>query len=152
VPPALASGNTRVVSTATLDSYTAGDPGTCDSTYYLPIAPDPACVATVGELYDAFGDFEGTLRLELTFTAFPDASDQFSDFQLWTGTIGGYGTGSFEVLEYDGITKSDGTYTSKLKVVEGTGTGDFGGVTGMGTSAGDLTSGTNTLKLKLPKN
>jgi hypothetical protein len=127
-PAALASGNVRVVSTATLSTYTAADPGTCDPNTFLPFSGDPACVATI----------------------FAEASDLFTDFQIWSGTIAGRGTGSFVIQEYDGVTKSDGSYTSKLRVVDGTGTGDFAGITGKGTSAGNLSGGTNTLKLKFP--
>ncbi len=149
-PAAMASGNVRVSSTASLSGYTAADPGTCDPATFLPVSGDPACVATIGEAYDATGDFTGTLQLEVTFTAFPDGSDLFSDFQTWNGTIAGHGTGTFVIQEYDGATKPDGTYTSKLKVIGGTGTGDFAGVTGKGSSAGNLSSGVNSLKLKFP--
>jgi hypothetical protein len=152
-PTARAAGVVRIVSTATLnvpESYTAFDFGTCDQNNFpLPKTGDPACVAFVNEVYDAKGDFTGQLSFEVAFTEFSDYSDSFADYQLWDGSLTDGRTGTFIVLE-QGAAKSDGSYSSKLTVVEGTGTGDFAGVSGKGSSLGTLDSGTNTLKLKFP--
>ncbi len=144
-------GSVRVVSTATFITFTADDPGTCNSTTFLPNSGDPACVEFFGESYDATGNFVGTLLLESTLTAFANGSYRYADFQSWNGAISGHGSGSFIVLEYKGFVQSDGNYTSKLVVIDGTGTGDFAGVTGSGTSKGNLSSGVNTLTLTFPR-
>lgn len=152
-PTARAAGVVRIVSTATInlpESYTVFDIGTCDQNNFpLPKSGDPACVAMVNEVYDATGDFTGQLSFEVAFTEFADYSDSFSDYQLWDGSLTDGRTGTFIVLEH-GAANSDGNYSSKLKVVEGTGTGDFAGVTGKGSSVGNLETGTNTLKLEFP--
>jgi hypothetical protein len=141
----------HVVSTATLNGDTGGDPGTCDPVTFLPKAGDPACIASLAQLYNDTGDFEGNSLLEISYVQF--ANGDFAntgDFQTWNGTIDGVGTGSFVAHEYDLVFKSDGTYHSKIRVVDGTGTGDFTGVTGQGKSSGNLTSGLNVLDLNFP--
>jgi Protein of unknown function (DUF3224) len=144
---ASASGNVRITSTATLGAYTSYDPGTCDDSTYLPPDGEAACVSTIGEEYNATGDFAGTLQLELTFTTFADGSLVFTDYQLWDGTLNDGRAGSFVVIE-QGTEDLAGNYSSELKVVEGSGSGDFAGVTGKGTSNGDIASGVNQLNLK----
>ena len=147
-----ASHKVHLVATATLNSTPGGDPGTCDPATFLPKAGDPVCVASLEQLYNFAGDFEGNGLLEITYAQFANGNfANTGDFQMWTGTIDEVGTGSFVVHEYDLVFKSDGTYHSKIRVVHGTGTGDFTGVAGRGTSSGNLTSGLNILDLSFPE-
>jgi Protein of unknown function (DUF3224) len=130
-----ASHKVHTVSTATLNSDSGGDPGTCDPATFLAKAGDPVCVASLSQVYNSTGDFEGNEFLEITYAQFANGNfANTGDFQTWTGTIDGVGTGSFVVNEYDLVFKSDGTYHSNLRVVDGTGTGDFTLVTGQGRS------------------
>ena len=145
------SHKVHVVSTSTLNSDTGGDPGTCDPVTFLPEAGDPACIASVAQLFNDTGDFEGNTILEISYVQFANGYlANTGDFQTWSGTIDGVGTGSFVVHEYDLVFKADGTYHSKYSVVDGTGTGDFTGVTGQATSSGNLTSGVSIFDLSFP--
>jgi Protein of unknown function (DUF3224) len=150
---AMASEPVRLKVTATFAEFTALDKGTCDLTalFLRPMAGQPVCIATFGQLYTTSGDMVGTVFVELTAAFFPDGSAVSTDFETWGGTITGHGTGTFTLLEYDAVGKADGTYTSKLRLVDGTGTGDFEGITGRGTSKGNGTAGFNTLTLEFPK-
>jgi hypothetical protein len=47
--------------------------------------------------------FDGTLLVETTAVAFTNGNVSYTDFEIWTGTVAGLGTGSFILLEYDGI-------------------------------------------------
>jgi len=146
----MASEPVRLEVTATFVQFTAADPGTCDPSTFLPNPGDQSCIATLGELFTAAGDFVGGAFVEATFAPLPDGSDSFTDFQTWSGTINGRGTGTFTLLEYDGVTKADGSYTSKLRSVDGTGSGDFEGITAWGSSKGNATTGFNSLTLTFP--
>jgi hypothetical protein len=148
---AMASEPARLKITATFDQYTAADPGSCDPTTFLPKAGDPVCIGTIGQLWTASGDMVGGIFTETTFAEFPDGSSVSTDFETWFGTITGHGTGAFTLLEYDVVGKADGTYTSKLHLVDRAGEGDFEGITGRGTSKGNGTTGFNTLTLEFPK-
>jgi hypothetical protein len=150
VPVAMASEPIRLEVTATFVGFTAADPGSCDPNTFLPNPGDEVCIATLGELFTSSGDFAGGAFVEATFAPLADGSDSFTDFQTWSGTVNGHGTGAFTLLEYDGVTKADGSYTSKLRSVDGTGTGDFQGITACGSSKGNATSGFNTLTLTFP--
>jgi Protein of unknown function (DUF3224) len=146
----MASETVRLEVTATFVEFTAADPGTCDPNTFLPNPGDQVCIATLGELFAASGDMTGGASVEATFAPFPDGSDSFTDFQTWSGTVNGHGTGAFTLLEYDGVTQADGSYTSQLRSVDGTGTGDFKGITARGSSKGNATTGFNTLTLTFP--
>jgi hypothetical protein len=135
--------------TATFTSFSAGDPGTCNSSTFSPNTGEPACVAFLGELFDLTGEITGNVVLELSFTGFANGSSVFSDYQTWNGTLSGHGSGAF-ILHEQGFGQPDGSYTSQLSVVEGTGSGDFAGVTGFGSSKGNLSGGVNTLQLRFP--
>ncbi len=148
---AMASEPVRLKITATFDNYTAADPGSCDPNTFRPKAGDPVCIATLGALWTTSGDMVGGIFTETTFAEFPDGSSSFTDFETWFGTITGHGTGAFTLLEYDGVGQADGTYTSKLRLVDKTGTGDFEGVTGSGSSRGNGATGLNTLTLTFPE-
>src|SRR5208282_5867761 len=146
----MASDTVRLEVTATFVGFSAADPGSCDPTTFLPNPGDQGCIATLGELFTASGDFVGGAFVEATFAPLADGSDSFTDFQTWSGTINGRGTGGFTLLEYDGVTRADGSYTSKLRSVDGTGTGDFQGITACGSSKGNATTGFNSLALTFP--
>ena len=148
---AMASETVRLKVTATFAQYTAADPGSCDPTTFRPKAGDPVCIGTIGQLWTTSGDMVGGIFTETTFAEFPDGSSVSTDFQTWFGTITGHGTGAFTLLEYDLIGKSDGTYTSKLRLVDRAGEGDFEGITGRGSSKGNATTGFNTLTLTFPE-
>ncbi|HVA77404.1 MAG: hypothetical protein WAU33_02035 [Candidatus Binataceae bacterium] len=145
-------GSVRVVSTATFSEYGLGDPGTCNSTTFAPDPGEPVCIASIAETYTVSGDFVGGLLLETAFAEFANGSFALnSDFQNWTGSISGHGSGSFTLNEYDLLIRADGSYTSRLRILDGTGTGDFQGISGFGSSKGDLSSGVNTLIVEFPE-
>ena len=152
---ARASETVRLKITAPFVEFTALDKGNCDLTplFLRPMAGQPVCIATYGQLYTASGDMTGEIFVEITTAWFPDGSLVFTDYETWAGTIPGHGTGSFTLLEYDGVSKADGSYTSKLRLVDKTGTGDFEGVTGRGSSRGNggTSPGINTLTLTFPE-
>ena len=132
-------------------AFTAGDPGNCDPTTFKPKAGDPACIASVGQEFSISGDFVGTGLFELTFTAFADGSTSYTDFETWTGTVTGHGAGSFVLLEYDGLMQSDGKSTSKLRILEGTGTGDLVGITGEGRFSNATGADISEMTLHFPR-
>lgn len=152
---ATASETVRLKVTAPFVEFTALDKGNCDLTplFLRPMAGQPECIATFGQLFTASGDMTGEILAEITTAVFPDGSQVFTDYETWAGTIPGHGTGSFALLEYDGVSKADGSYTSKLRLVDKTGTGDFEGVTGSGSSRGNggASPGVNTLTLTFPE-
>jgi hypothetical protein len=142
----------RVVATATLEGYSGGDPGTCDPTTFAPDPGEQVCIASIGETYTVSGGFVGSLLLETAYAEFANGSfAPNTDFQNWTGSINGHGTGSFALNEYDLIIQADGSYHSQLRILDGTGTGDFQGITGFGSSKGNLSSGVNTLLVEFPQ-
>ncbi len=144
------SDGVHIVVTFIAGPSTAADPGTCDPTTFLPKAGDPVCIGTLGQTFTASGDFVGTLFVELTFAAFPDGSGRFTDFETWTGTVKGHGTGSFTLLEYDAFQQPDLTITSKVRILDGTGTGDLVGVTGSGSFTGNPSTGVAKMTLEFP--
>jgi len=141
------SRGVNVVVNTTNGPFTAGDPGNCDPTTFTPKPGDPACTGTLGQMFTASGDFTGTLLIEETFVAFADGSSSFIDFEIWTGTFAGHGTGSFILLEYDGTGRPSGVNTSRLRIVDGTGTGGLEGITGTGSFSN--ASGEDVTKLTL---
>ena len=132
-------------------AFTSGDPGNCDPTTYKPKAGDPACIASVGQEFSISRDFVGTGLFESTFTAFADGSTSYTDFETWTGTVTGHGTGSFVLLEYDGLIQSDGKSSSKLRILEGTGTGDLVGITGEGSFSNATGADISEMTLHFPR-
>jgi hypothetical protein len=142
------SDGVHIVVTFIAGPSTAADPGTCDPTTFLPKAGDPVCIGTLAITTTASGDFVGTDLEEVTFAAFPDGSDSFTDFETWTGTLKGHGTGTFTLLSYDGVTQADGVFSSKLRILDGTGTGDLVGIAGMGGFAS--VTGVATMTLEFP--
>lgn len=151
---AIAGGpqNIRVVSTATLSEYDLGNSGTCDPNTYVPDPGQLVCIASLGETYTVSGDFTGSLLIETAYAQFANGSfAPNTDFQNWTGSISGHGTGSFVLNEYDLIIQANGSYHSQLRILDGTGTGDFQGITGFGSSKGNLNGGVNTLLVQFPE-
>lgn len=143
---AVAAESARIVSTATLEGYSGGDPGTCDPITFAPDPGEQVCIASIGETYTVSGGFVGSLLLETAYAEFANGSfAPNSDFQTWTGSISKHGTGSFTLNEYDLIIQANGSYHSQLRILDGTGTGGFQGIAGFGSSQGNLSSGVNTL-------
>jgi hypothetical protein len=145
-----ASDGVHVVVTDTAGPFTAADPGTCDPITFFPKAGDPVCILTVGQLFTAAGDFVGSIFLETTLAQFPDGRAVFTDFETWTGTVTGHGTGTFTGLEYDAVTQVNGTTTSKFRILDGTGTGDLVGITGKGSFSNATGAGVTTMTLEFP--
>jgi Protein of unknown function (DUF3224) len=143
--------NVTIVVDAVPGPFTGGDPGTCDPTTFSPKPGDPMCVGEIGEVFTISGGMVGSLQFEESFAEFADGTFPIlNDWEAWTGTINGRGTGSFTLQEYDIVSKLNGDYHSLLRIVPGSGSGDFEGITGAGTSKGNSNLGVNTLMLKFP--
>jgi hypothetical protein len=111
------------------------DQGTCDPSF-LPYPGEPACVAYASGEYTLAGDLVGTEFEEDSLAYFANGTLLFTGYGMYTGTLKGRGTGSFVALDYDGIATPSGVQTGKLRIVDGTGTGDLVGISGSGSYAG----------------
>src|SRR5271167_2310565 len=89
---ARASEPARLKIPATFVEFTALDKGNCDLTplFLRPMAGQPVCIATYGQLYTASGDMTGEIFVEITTAWFPDGSLVFTDYETWAGTIPGH--------------------------------------------------------------
>ena len=112
------------------------DQGTCQPLTVLPYPGEPACVAYASGLYNLAGDLVGTEFEEDSLVGWPDGGVLFTGYGMYTGTLKGRGAGSFVALDYDGYVAPSGVQTGKLRIVDGTGTGDLVGISGSGSSAG----------------
>lgn len=112
----------------------AADPGTCDPSTFLPATAQPFCIETLEGTTALSGDFVGADQDEITILIYADGLLNFSDYESWTGTFTGHGTGSFVVFEYDGVGQLKGPQTTKVRIVDGTGSGDLVGISGRGSA------------------
>ena len=128
----------KISFTFTFVDYPNGDPGTCDPATYLPKDSDPACVAYVAAAETLAGDLVGTELEEDSLVGWPDGGYSITGYEMYTATLKGRGTGSFVALAYDGYLAPppNGFATAKLRIVDGTGTGDLVGISGSGSLAG----------------
>jgi hypothetical protein len=120
-------------------TFTNADPGTCDPITFLPKTGQPFCIESLTGTTTLSGDFVGSDLGEITILIYANGFLNFSDYESWTGTLAGRGTGSFILFEYDGMGQMNGALTSKVRIVNGTGSGDLVGITGRGTFSGDTT-------------
>lgn len=120
-------------------TFTNADPGTCDPVTFAPKTGQPFCIESLTGTTNLSGDFVGSDLDEISVLLYADGSSNFTDYESWTGTFTGHGTGSFILLETDGIMQADGSTTSKVRIVNGTGTGDLVGITGRGGFSGETT-------------
>lgn len=118
-------------------TFTNADPGTCDPLTFAPKTGQPFCMLSVTGTTTLSGDFVGSDLDEISALLYADGSSNFTDYESWTGTFTGHGTGSFILLETDGVRQANGFATSKVRIVDGTGSGDLVGITGRGTFSGD---------------
>ena len=144
---AAASGAEQISVTFTLVDYPNADPGTCNPSTYLPYAGDPACIAYLAAAYTETGDFVGTESEEDSLVFFANGGAAFAGYENWIGTLKGRGTGSFVVLGYDGIETPSGMDWGKLRIVDGTGTGDLVGISGSGRYTGSAVTGIIATKM-----
>ena len=70
---------------------------------------------------------------------------------MYTGTLKGRGTGSFVALDYDAYVTPSGFQSGKLRIVDGTGTGDLVGISGSGSYAGSSFPYPAKMKVKFPR-
>jgi hypothetical protein len=134
----------EVLSSPTI--FIAADPGTCDPVTFAPKAGQAFCIESLTGTTTLSGDFVGSDLDEITILIYANGLLNFSDYESWTGTLAGHGTGSFVLFEYDGMGQMNGALTSKVRIVEGTGSGDLVGITGRGTFSGD----TSVLTIQFP--
>jgi hypothetical protein len=127
-------------------TFTNADPGTCDPITFAPKTGQPFCIESLTGTTTLSGDFVGSDLDEITILIYANGLLNFSDYESWTGTLAGHGTGSFVLFEYDGMGQMNGALTSKVRIVEGTGSGDLVGITGRGTFSGD----TSVLTIQFP--
>jgi Protein of unknown function (DUF3224) len=116
--------------------YQPEDLGTCDPSTGLPYAGDPACVASIGGTYTLTGDLVGTEFETDSLLFWPDGGISFTGYGVYTGTLNGHRTGSFVAFDYDAYVTPSGVQTGKLRIVDGTGTGDLVGISGSGSYTG----------------
>jgi len=126
--------------TYTFVDYTNYDPGTCDSSTDLPYAGDPACVEYTASVSNLTGDFVGTEFEEDTIVFFANGGYSYFGYEMWTGELEGRGTSTLVVLG-DGIATPSGFATGKLRIVDGTGTGNLVGISGSGNYTGNSMTG-----------
>ena len=112
-------------------------PGDCDPTTLRPVAPNPTCVASfvITGTSGPPGDMTTLAPYlnELVIMNRADGSSQYTDFTDYNVSIRGHGSGTFTMLETQAFIQSDGITTTSLNcVVDGSGTGDFVGMTGCG--------------------
>jgi hypothetical protein len=81
----------------------------------------------------------------------PDGAISFTGYGMYTGTLKGRGTGSFVALDYDAYVTPSGVQTGKLRIVDGTGTGDLVGISGSGSYAGPFPIPAK-MTVKFPRN
>ena len=120
-------------------TFTNADPGTCDPSTFTPAPGQPFCIESLTGTTTLSGDFVGSDLDETTILIYANGLLNFSDYESWTGTFTGHGTGSFILFEYDGVGQLNGSQTSKVRIVDGTGTGDLAGITGRGGFSGETT-------------
>lgn len=121
-------------------TFTNADAGTCDPTTFTPKTGEPFCIESLTGTTTLSGDFVGSDLDEITVLIYANGFLNFSDYESWTGTFIGHGTGSFILFEFDGMGQMNGALTSRVRIVDGTGTGDLAGITGRGTFSGDTTT------------
>lgn len=146
---AAASGAKQITITFTFVANQNLDPGTCDPSTYRPSAGDPACIAYVAITNTETGDLVGTEFEEDSLLGFANGGLSYVGYEIWTGTLKGRGTGSFVVLEYDGIETPSGSEAGELRIVHGTGTGDLVGISGSGSYTGSGETGITVAKMKV---
>jgi hypothetical protein len=129
----------RVVIQSSPINIINADPGTCDPSTFTPAPGQPFCIETLEATTALSGDFVGADQDEITILIYADGLLNFSDYESWTGTFAGHGTGSFILFEYDGVGQLDGSQTSKVRIVDGTGSGDLTGITGRGNGSNTAT-------------
>ena len=127
-------------------TFTNADPGTCDPTTFFPKTGQPFCVESLTGTTTLSGDFVGTDLDEFTVLVYANGSSNSADYEFWTGTFTGHGTGSFVLLETDAVVQANGSATSKVRIVDGTGSGDLVGITGRGNFSGD----TSVMTIQFP--
>jgi Protein of unknown function (DUF3224) len=127
-------------------SFINADPGTCDPITFAPKTGQPFCIESLTGTTTLSGDFVGSDLDEITILFYANGFLNFSDYESWTGTLAGHGTGSFILFEYDGMGQMNGALTSKVRIVDGTGSGDLVGITGRGTFSGD----TSVMTIQFP--
>jgi Protein of unknown function (DUF3224) len=127
-------------------TFTNADPGTCDAITFTPAPGQPFCIESLTGTTTLSGDFVGSDLDEITILIYANGLLNFSDYESWTGTLKGHGAGSFILFEYDGVGQLNGASTSKVRIVEGTGSGDLVGIKGNGSQSADVT----TMTLEFP--
>ena len=120
-------------------SFINADPGTCDPITFVPKTGEPFCIESLTGTSTLSGDFVGSDLDEITILIYASGLLNFSDYESWTGTFTGHGTGSFILFEYDGVGPLNGSLSSKVRIVDGTGSGDLVGIRGRGSASGDTT-------------
>lgn len=131
-------------------SFINADPGTCDPITFAPKTGQLFCIESLTGTNTLTGDFVGTDLIEVSVLVYADGSSNFTDYESWTGTVTGHGTGSFILLETDGILHADGSATTKVRIVNGTGTGDLAGITGSGRFSNATGADVTTMTLEFP--
>jgi hypothetical protein len=131
-------------------TFTNADPGTCDPITFAPKTGQLFCIESLTGTNTLTGDFVGTDLIEVSVLVYADGSSNFTDYESWTGTVTGHGTGSFILLETDGILHADGSATTKVRIVNGTGTGDLAGITGRGSFSTATGAEVTTMTLEFP--
>jgi len=99
------------------------------------------CVSYLASAFTLTGDFVGTEFEEDSVVGFANGGYAFVGYGMWTGMLKGRGTGSFVALDYDGILTPSGFETGKLRIVDGTGTGDLVGISGSGSYTSSAVTG-----------
>jgi Protein of unknown function (DUF3224) len=127
-------------------TFTNADTGTCDPITFTPKTGEPFCIESLTGTATLSGDFVGSDLDEITILIYANGFLNFSDYESWTGTFIGHGTGSFILFEYDGAGQMNGALTSRVRIVDGTGSGDLAGITGRGTFSGD----TSVMTIQFP--
>jgi hypothetical protein len=140
----------HVVIPSSAISFTNADPGTCDPVTFAPKTGQQFCIASLTGTTTLSGDFVGTDLDEITILFYADGSSNFTDYESWTGTLKGHGTGTFILLEYDAVLQANGSTTSKVRIVDGTGTGDLIGITGRGGFSNATGADVTTMTLEFP--
>ena len=134
---------------------TAADPGSCDANTFLPKTGDASCVGTLAYAVTNTGSLQGQGTDEVAFVALVNGEYIFTDYFEFTGTVSGLGTGSFAVIDYNGVVQPDGSSTWLWRVVNGSGSGQLAGITGNGKSTSPSCTSNcfsiSTGSMRLPK-
>ena len=131
-------------------NFINADPGTCDPVTFAPKSGQPFCVLSLTATNTLSGDFVGTDLDEVSALLYADGATNFTDYESWTGTLKGHGTGSFVLLESEGILQADGSATTQVRIVNGTGSGDLTGITGRGSFSNATGADVTTMTIEFP--